>query len=101
EFDGKDEVPFSVISQVPIFPGCEGETEGVAQKGCFNTEVSTFVAENFNTELGKTLNLTGVVKISVFFKIDNQGNITDAKARAPHPELAEEAMRVVNMLPKM
>src|SRR5690606_33574697 len=70
EFDGKDEVPFSVISQVPIFPGCEGETEGVAQKGCFNTEVSTFVAENFNTELGKTLNLTGVVKISVFFKID-------------------------------
>lgn len=101
EFNGKDEVPFSVISQVPIFPGCEGETEGVAQKGCFNTEVSTFVVENFNTELGKTLNLTGVVKISVFFKIDNQGNITDAKARAPHPELADEAVRVVNMLPKM
>ncbi|MFV0571225.1 MAG: energy transducer TonB [Xanthomarina gelatinilytica] len=101
EFNGNDEVPFSVISQVPIFPGCEGETEGVAQKGCFNTEVSTFVAENFNADLAKTLDLKGSVKIFVFFKIDKQGNIAEAKARAPKPELEMEAVRVVNMLPKM
>jgi hypothetical protein len=101
DYEGKDEVPFSVISQVPVFPGCDSQVNEADKKSCFNKEISTFIVENFNSDLGKTLNLSGVVKISVYFKIDNQGNITDAKARAQHPELAEEAMRVVNMLPKM
>jgi hypothetical protein len=101
DYEGKDEVPFSVISQIPVFPGCDKQADELAKKACFNKEISTFIVENFNSDLGKTLNLSGVVKISVYFKIDNQGNITDAKARAQHPELAEEAMRVVNMLPKM
>ena len=101
EFNEKNEVPFSVIDQVPVFPGCEDGATNEANKHCMNKKISTFVAENFNTELGKTLNLTGVIKISVFFKIDNQGRIKDAKARAQHPELQSEALRVVNMLPQM
>ena len=101
EFNGIDEVPFAVIDEVPVFPGCDENAVQVARKGCFNEEISNFVAKNFNVDLGKTLNLTGSVKISVFFKIDNQGNITEAKARAAKPELEAEALRVVNMLPKM
>ena len=101
EFKGLDEVPFAVIDQVPVFPGCENLNDEQAKKSCFNKKMSTFIVEKFNQDLAKTLNLTGSVKISVFFKIDNQGNITEAKARAIKPELQEEAIRVVNMLPKM
>ncbi|MCX7546967.1 M56 family metallopeptidase [Xanthomarina sp. F1114] len=101
EFDGNGEVPFTVIDQVPIFPGCEDGSSNEERKQCMIGKISSVVAENFNTDLGKTLNLTGVVKIFVFFKIDNLGNIVDAKARAEKPELVEEALRVISMLPKM
>ncbi len=35
------------------------------------------------------------------FKIDEKGNITDIRARAPHIKLEEEAIRVMKLLPKM
>ncbi|PWK19003.1 M56 family metallopeptidase [Xanthomarina spongicola] len=101
EYEGKSEVPFSVISQVPVFPGCNSQADEAGKKVCFNEGISNFVAKNFNADLAKTLDLKGSIKISVFFKIDNQGNIIEAKARAPKPELEVEAVRVVNMLPKM
>jgi hypothetical protein len=101
EFDGKDEVPFAVIDQVPVFPGCESSATNEDKKLCMNKEISNIVVSNFNIDLAKTLNLTGIVKIVVFFKIDNQGNIIETKARAPKPELEAEAIRVVNLLPKM
>ncbi|GGG39817.1 M56 family metallopeptidase [Bizionia arctica] len=101
DFDKKEDVPFSVIDQVPVFPGCESGSTNEEQKLCMSKQINTLVAKNFNTDLGKTLNLTGIVNIAVYFKIDNQGNIIEAKARAENPELVEEALRVVNMLPKM
>ena len=35
------------------------------------------------------------------FKIDKNGNISNARARGPHKRLEKEAIRVVNLLPKM
>src|SRR5690554_2856208 len=101
QFNTIGEVSFEKIERVPVFPGCDSQEDEAIRRSCFNKELSTFIAENFNTDLAKTLNLAGIVKISVFFKIDKQGNITEAKARAPKPELVDEAIRVVNLLPKM
>jgi bla regulator protein blaR1 len=39
--------------------------------------------------------------VIVQFRIDETGSIQDIKARAAHPELAEEAKRVVASLPEM
>jgi protein TonB len=33
------------------------------------------------------------------FKIDSNGSIQEVKARAPHPKLEEEAIRVINLIP--
>ncbi len=101
DYDGKNEVPYTVIDEVPVFPGCDSQADEAGKKVCFNEGISNFVVKNFNADLAKTLDLKGSVKIFVFFKIDRQGNITEAKARAPKPELEVEAVRVVNMLPKM
>ncbi|MFI1745133.1 M56 family metallopeptidase [Thalassobellus sediminis] len=94
------DVPFSVIEQVPVFPGCENMSNA-EQKKCMSKSISRFVNINFNTELATKLNLKGRQRINVIFKIDREGNITGVRSRAPHPSLEEEAIRVIKTLPKM
>jgi len=98
--EGAD-VPFAVIEQVPVFPGCENLSSNDAQKKCMADKIQEFVNKNFNSGLGKKLNLSGTNRIIVQFKIDKQGNIADVRSRAPHPDLEVEAERVINSLPSM
>ena len=94
------EVPFAVIENVPIFPGCDkGNNERKRQ--CMSEKIAKFVQRKFNTELAGDLGLTGRQRISVIFKIDKTGSVTGVRARAPHPRLEKEAQRVINLLPKM
>ncbi|MGS2727405.1 energy transducer TonB [Psychroserpens sp. BH13MA-6] len=95
------EVPFSVIENVPIFPGCENEKGNNAKKQCMSDKISKFVNRKFNTDLAGDLGLSGRQRINVIFKIDKTGNIIGVQARAPHPGLEKEAKRVINLLPKM
>ena len=56
---------------------------------------------NFNTDIAKYLGLSGIQRISVIFKIDKNGNVVDVRSRGPHPSLEKEAIRVINMLPRI
>jgi protein TonB len=96
-----EDVPFSVIEDAPIFPGCEKYKSKAERKKCMSEKVQKHVNKKFNTELAADLDLEGVQKIFVVFKIDRQGNITDVRSRAPHPRLAKEAEKVIKSLPKM
>ncbi len=94
-----DVIPFAQIDQVPIFPGCENAKD---QKACMVEKITKHVNSNFNTSLSKNLGLEpGKKRVYVQFKVDKTGNIVDVKARGPHADLEEEAMRVVNGLPQM
>ncbi len=95
-----NEVPFAVIEQPPIFPGCE-DLEADEQKKCISNKISQHVNKHFNTKLANDLNLKGRQRINVIFKIDTEGNIINVRSRAPHPSLEEEASRVIKTLPKM
>ncbi|APY10581.1 blaR1 peptidase M56 family protein [Seonamhaeicola sp. S2-3] len=95
------DVPFAVIEQVPVFPGCEGLSNNNDRKACMSKEISMFVNENFNTKIAKEHNLTGKQRINVIFKINKAGNVVALQARAPHPALEVEAIRVISSLPKM
>ena len=100
EFEEDVEVPFAVIENVPVFPGCErGNNE--KKRKCMSDKIAKFVQRKFNTDLAGDLGLTGRQRISVIFKIDKSGNVTGVRARAPHPRLEKEAQRVINSLPKM
>ncbi|WP_298237730.1 M56 family metallopeptidase [uncultured Algibacter sp.] len=94
-----NEVPFGVIDQVPLFPGCENSPAD-EQKKCMAMNVSKHVNSNFNVKLANELELSGRQRINVIFKIDIEGNIKDVRARAPHPQLENEAIRVIKTLPK-
>lgn len=95
------EIPFELIENVPVFPGCENEQGNEAKKKCTSQRITEMVHQNFNGELGKKLGLTGINRIIVQFKIDRNGNIGEVRSRAPHPNLEQEAERVVKLLPKM
>jgi protein TonB len=96
-----DDVPFAVIENVPVFPGCEGAGNNDAKKACMSEKVQKFVQRKFDTDLANDLGLEGRQRISVQFKIDKNGNVVDVRARAPHPRLEQEAIDVVKALPKM
>ena len=96
-----EDVPFIVIEEVPVFPGCTGNNK--ALRACFSSQISMFVLKKFNSELASDLGLEpgSIQRIFVVFKIDNKGFITNINARAPHKKLKEEAIRVIELLPKM
>jgi protein TonB len=95
------DVPFAVIENVPIYPGCENEVGNAGKKKCMSEKIQKFVQKKFDTELANDLGLEGRQRISVQFKIDKQGNVVNVRARAPHPKLEQEAVSVVKALPKM
>jgi protein TonB len=100
EVDEDIEVPFAVIENVPIYPGCE-KGNNDAKRKCMSDKIAKFVQKKFNTDLAGDLGLSGRQRINVIFKIDRNGNVVGVRSRAPHPRLEKEAARVINLLPKM
>lgn len=95
-----EDVPFAIIEEVPIFPGCKGTK--AQKKACLNKKLQKHVQRYFDSELANELGLApGKKRIYVQFKIDKDGSITGVNARAPHPRLKKEAMRVARKIPKM
>jgi len=97
-----EEVSFEIIENVPIYSGCDENMGNQAIKQCMSSQISSLVAKNFNLSLAYTLGLAdGKYKIYVVFRINQEGNIIDIKARAPHPFLEKEAIRVIKLIPQM
>src|SRR5210317_939786 len=95
-----EDVPFAIIEDVPVYPGCKGSKEQL--KACLQEKITKHVNRKFNADLASDLGLSpGVKRIFVMFKIDKTGNIVDVMARAPHKRLEQEAIRVVKLLPKI
>jgi len=95
-----EDVPFAIIEEVPVYPGCKGTN--AQKKKCLQDNIQKLVSKNFNTGLANDLGLSpGRKKVYVQFKIDKNGNIVDIRARGPHARLEKEAARVVKKIPKM
>jgi protein TonB len=95
-----DDVPFAIIENVPVYPGCKGNNE--QKKKCMVDEITKHVNRKYNTGLAGDLGLSpGKKRVYVQFKISKTGDIVDVRARGPHARLEKEAIRVVELLPKM
>ena len=101
EEDVAEDVPFAIIENAPIYPGCEGKPKS-QQKKCLSDNITKLVNRKFNVDLAADLGLTpGRKRIFVMFKIDETGKVVDIRARAPHKRLEKEAIRVVGLIPRM
>ncbi|WP_029036924.1 energy transducer TonB [Salinimicrobium xinjiangense] len=96
-----EKIPFMVVQNIPIYPGCENIKEKEAQKKCMSEKIDAHVKKEFRTHISEELGLTGLNRIFVVFKIDEKGYVADIRARGPNKRLEEEAIRVVKLLPKM
>lgn len=93
------EVPFAVIENAPIFPGCEGKY-GKEMKDCFQQKIQEHVVKNFRyPQTALDLNIQG--RVSVIFVIDSKGFTTKVRSRGPDRILETEAERIMGLLPKM
>lgn len=95
-----EDVPFMIIEDVPVFPGCTGSKQELKQ--CFSKKLQQFFIKKFNGDLAQDLGLhSGKKKMYVSFKINKYGEVTDIKSRAPHPLLKKEASKIIGSLPKI
>ena len=95
-----EDVSFMIIEDVPVFPGCKGDKN--ALKKCFSQMVQKHFSRKFDAELPNELGLpAGKKRVFIGFKIDKTGNVVNIQARAPHPKIKKEVIKVMKMLPKM
>lgn len=96
---------FSVIvsaqkssEQFPIFPKCENQ-KGSALEECFNTEVQTFVYNNFKVPQNLSSDYTGT--IVVLFEVNESGNFKVQYVDSNEETLIAESKRVFGQFPKI
>lgn len=97
EIDEDISVPFAVIEDVPVFPGCEGSSN---KKACFQEMMQKHIRKNFRyPEIAQEMGVQG--RVSVVFVIQKDGSIGNIRMRGPDKNLEAEALRIINKLPKM
>lgn len=96
----KKDTSVKIIEDVPVFPGCLGDTR--ALKKCFSKRVQIHFRKKFNLDLPNQLGLAGgYKKVFISFGIDTTGKVVNVNVKAPHIKLEKEVERVVKMLPQM
>ncbi|MEX0290881.1 MAG: energy transducer TonB [Flavobacteriaceae bacterium] len=93
-------VPFAIIENVPIFPGCENFATNEQRKTCFEKKMQEHIRTEFKyPDVALELGIMG--KVFVQFSIDAKGNVSGIRTRGPDKLLEKEASRIVAALPKM
>ncbi|GHA43095.1 hypothetical protein GCM10007103_25400 [Salinimicrobium marinum] len=95
------DVPFAIIEEAPVFPGCESLTTNEERKTCMSEKITEFVGTNFDVNAAKPYAQPGVNRIYVQFRINKDGSVEEMGVRASSPQLEEEARKVVNKFPRM
>ncbi|QLG44544.1 energy transducer TonB [Costertonia aggregata] len=91
------DVPFAVIEDVPVFPGCESASN---KRACFQEMMNKHIRKNFRyPEIAQEMGVQG--RVSVMFVIQKDGSIGGVRMRGPDKNLEKEAARIISKLPKM
>ena len=98
EFEDVD-VPFAIIEDVPIYPGCENVPKS-KRRDCFQEQINKHIRKNFRyPEIAQEMGIQGRVFVS--FIISKDGTISNIRKRGPDKNLEREAERIISKLPKM
>ena len=95
-------IKFSDVEKPPFYiDWCTSNISKDKIRECTDSGIKLFAKTNYNTEIAADLNLSGYQRITSAFIIDKSGKIDNIRVRASHPDLEKEALRVINLIPKM
>lgn len=93
------DVPFAIIEDVPLFPGCENVKKS-ERRNCFQEKIQRHISKNFRyPEIAQEMGIQG--RVYVQFVIAKDGSITSIRTRGPDKNLEKEAARIIGKLPTM
>jgi protein TonB len=99
EEEEDEDIPFAVIEDVPIFPGCEGVAKS-ERRSCFQEKMNKHIVRNFRyPEIAQEMGIQG--RVYVNFIISKDGSITNIRMRGPDKNLEKEAERIISKLLQM
>ncbi|TAI47110.1 energy transducer TonB [Flagellimonas allohymeniacidonis] len=91
-------VPFAIVENAPIFPGCESCPTETERRECFNQKVQEHIKNNLvYPQMALEMRITG--RVFVQFVIGPDGKVTHIKKRGPDRLLEKEAQRIIASLP--
>ena len=93
------DIPFAIIEDVPLFPGCERVAKS-KRRQCFQEQMNKHISKNFRyPEIAQEMGIQG--RVFVQFMIGKDGSISGIRTRGPDKNLEKEAKRIIDKLPKM
>ena len=113
------DIPFAIVNEVPVFPGCETIDKWVynyhlliegekitddkikdAKRKCLQEELMKHINKNFRyPEIAQEMGIQG--RVFVQFMIGKDGNMSGIRTRGPDKNLEKEANRIISKLPRM
>ena len=93
------DIPFAIIEDVPLFPGCERVAKS-KRRDCFQEKMNQHIRKNFRyPEIAQEMGIQG--RVFVQFMIGKDGSISGVRTRGPDKNLEKEAKRIIDRLPRM
>ena len=93
------DVPFAIIEDVPLYPGCENVPKSQRRK-CFQEKIQKHIYNEFRyPEIAQEMGIQG--RVFVQFMIGKDGRISGIRTRGPDKNLEKEANRIISKLPRM
>jgi len=90
----QNRAPFSIIDEMPMFPGCERKKGQMEKKKCADGKMLEFIYKN-----RQSMNKKGMVVVE--FIVEEDGRLSNLKIkRSLSPECDIEAMRIVQIMPR-
>ena len=94
---------FTIVEDMPVFPGCEGAGSKAEMEQCTNIEIQKFIGKNTKyPAMARDAGVSG--RVFVRYMIDENGKVRDITIVRGVPggkSLEKESMRVIGELPKM
>lgn len=91
---------FQVIEKQPRFESCPDTTNTEIQR-CTNRTLQRHISRNYDSSIGKQFGVQKRTRTYVLYSVNEEGIISNVRARGSNKFLALEAKRVVYSIPKM
>jgi len=99
DYETVDEYNFSIIEEVPIWPGCENVPRS-ERRNCFQMKMQQHISRNFRyPEIAQKKGIQG--RVFIQFVIDIDGSVTSIRTKGPDIALEMAAKRIISLVPRL